>query len=170
MYAIPFLICHMYCPLPTACLLPGLCIHHWQGRVISPFPLYLLCGARWTALCLRRPDTGHTQRHDRVCMSRYQYFSLAKGMPYWPHTINTGICVVDQATLFHRGYLVQGAEAMPAESVHGISPLPQTFCVSARVRIRRFPGFGAATWHVGCIDCLSTSPRSTTRRMRFLAS
>ncbi|EET77288.1 hypothetical protein CORTU0001_1339 [Corynebacterium tuberculostearicum SK141] len=23
-------------------------------------------------------------------------------MPYWPHTINTGICVVDQATMFQR--------------------------------------------------------------------
>lgn len=66
------------------------------------FLFYLLCGARWTALCLRRPDTGHTQRHNRVCMSRYQYFSLAKGMPNRPHTINTGICVVDQATMFQR--------------------------------------------------------------------
>lgn len=79
-------------------------------------------------LCARRTDTGHTHRRNRTYMSRYQYFSLVKGGPYRPRTINTGICVVDQASMFHRGFLVQGAEAMPAESVQAISPLRQAFC------------------------------------------
>ena len=161
----------MHFPLPTGCLLSGLCIHHWQGRVISPFPLYLLCGARWTALCLRRPDTGHTQRHNRVCMSRYQYFSLAKGMPYWPHTINTGICVVDQATMFQRvsSYQERGNYAR-GKVFKEFLLCGRLSVASARVRSKSFPGFGAAPWHVSSIECLSTSPRSAIMRIRFVAS
>ena len=137
------------------------------SHVSGPSLLYVWCQV--DHLCARRTDTGYTHRQSSMCMSRYQYFSLVKGGPYRPHTINTVTCVVAQSTMF-RGCLIQTAEAMPAESVQAISPLRQAFCVNARVRIRRFHGFGAATWHVGCIDCLSTSPRSTTRRMRFLAS
>ena len=79
-------------------------------------------------LCARRTDTDYAHRRSSVCMSRYQYFSLVKGGPYRPHTINTAICMVDQATLFHRGCLIQTADAKPAESVQAISPLRQAFC------------------------------------------
>lgn len=50
-------------------------------------------------------------------MNRYQYFSLARGMQYRPHTINTGICVVEQATMFQGVSSYQKRENYARESI-----------------------------------------------------
>lgn len=81
------------------------------SHVSGPSLLYAWCQV--DHLCARRTDTGYTHRQSSVCMSRYQYFSLIKGGPYRPRTINTAISVVDQATSFYRGCLAPSAETMP---------------------------------------------------------